>query len=138
MSIFTQSHSKYTKIVKIIHFRSINAMKHFKPANTWNLAAKLSLRFQRSASALKFHSRPVGVPALGHRSAGAQPHSSRIFQRQALLGWRSALILSHFSRLNLEFWGSTSHQKIAHILVFVGRCFTWFHDPNWHLHGSVV
>jgi len=63
----------------------------------------LNLRFQRSTSALKFRSRPAGVPTLGHRSAGAQPHSSRIFQRQAPLDWRSTLILSHFSRLSLEF-----------------------------------
>jgi len=66
-------------------------------------SSALSLRFQRSASELNFHSRPAGVPALGHRSAGAQPHSSHIFQRWAPLGWRSALILLHFSRLSLEF-----------------------------------
>jgi len=34
---------------------------------------------QRSASALKFRSRPVGVLALGHRSAGAQLALSLIF-----------------------------------------------------------
>jgi len=36
---------------------------------------------------------------LGHRSVGAQPHSSRIFQCQAPLGWRSASFFSHFSAL---------------------------------------
>jgi len=54
-------------------------MKHIKIAN-------MKSGSQRLASALKSRSRPIGVPALGHRSAGAQPHSSRIFQRQAPLG----------------------------------------------------
>jgi len=43
-------------------------------------SSTLSLRSQRSASTLKFRSRPAGVPVLGHCSVGAQPHSSRIFQ----------------------------------------------------------
>jgi len=137
MSIFTQSHSKYTKTVKIVHFRSINAMKHIKTANTWNLAANAQPQIPTLNLSIKFVSDlqgpSVGAP-LGWRSASFFSH----FSTPGSAGLRSALILSHFSRLSLEFWGSASHQKTAHILVFVGRCFTWFHDPNWHLHGNVV
>ena len=131
MSIFTQSYSKYTKTVKIIHFRSINSMKHIKKANTWNLAANAQPQIPTLSLSIKILFQTYRVPTLGHRSAGAQPHSSHIFQRQALLGYAQRWS----SRI---FQGSTSHQKKTHILVFVGRCFTWFHDPNWHLHGSVV
>jgi len=80
MSIFTQSHSRYTKIVKIIHFRSINAMKHIKTANTWNLATNAQPQIPTLSLSIKVSFQTCMGPSTG-----------------APLGWRSASFFSHFS-----------------------------------------
>ena len=86
-------------------------MKHIKTANTWNLAANAQPQIPTLSLSIKISFQTCRGP-----------------NARAPLGWRSTLILSHFSRLSLEFWGSALHQKTTQILVFRWEM---FHLISW-------